>query len=365
MPRLELPVDVTLQEDLEQIVASNIPWQKLKNSTVLITGATGLIGRQMIFALSTANRVYDCNIRILALVRSIEKAERIFCELLCQQMLEIIVCDITKPIFIKHEVDYIYHMASVTSSKELVSHPVEAIDAAVTGTKNILNLAREKKCRSVVYLSSMEVYGTVTAVDDHRTSECELGYIDITKVRSCYPEAKRLCENMCVCYCYQYGVPVKIARLAQTFGAGVDISDNRVFAQFARAAMEGKDIILHTKGASSGNYCYTADAIVGLLTILLKGISSEAYNVVSERTTTTIAQMAEMVSEKISLGKSNVVFDIPENVLTYGYAADVKLRLSGAKLESLGWKPTIAPELETMYARLVKSFAEQNVEALK
>ncbi len=359
MYQLECPSDLTLQDDLEQIVASPIPWEKLNNSTVLITGATGLIGSQIVRTLLAANRIRNCNIRILALVRSVDKATRIFGNLLCRSALEIIVCDITESISIGHKVDYIFHAASVTSSKEFITHPVEAIDVAVLGTKNILNFAKEKKCKSIVYLSSMEAYGTVFTVDDHRTTERELGYIDVTKVRSCYPEAKRICENMCVCYCSQYGVPVKIARLAQTFGAGVDLSDNRVFAQFAKAAMEGKDIVLHTKGESNGNYCYTADAIVGLFIILTQGVNPEIYNVVSERATTTIYKMAKMVSEKIGMGKSNVEFDIPENTSVYGYAQDVKLRLSSEKLESLGWKPSIAPELETMYTRLVKSFIAQ------
>ncbi len=179
----------------------------------------------------------------------------------------------------------------------------------------------------------MEVYGTVASADNHRTTEDELGYIALSSVRSCYPEGKRLCENMCVCYAAQYGVPVKIARLSQTFGAGVSLNDNRVFAQFAKAAIAGKDIVLHTKGSSNGNYCYTADAVAGLLTILLNGENAEAYNVVSESTTTTIAQMAQMVSEQITGGESRVIFDIPDNVLTYGYAPDVKLRLSSKKLE--------------------------------
>ena len=201
-------------------------------------------------------------------------------------------------------------------------------------------------------------YGQIFDDEMPLTEEMQ-GYVDPLNVRSSYSMGKRMCECMCVSAYKEYGVPVKIARLSQTFGAGVSLNDNRVFAQFAKAAIAGKDIVLHTKGSSNGNYCYTADAVAGLLTILLNGENAEAYNVVSESTTTTIAQMAQMVSEQITGGESRVIFDIPDNVLTYGYAPDVKLRLSSKKLEKLGWKPLIAPELVTMYRRLIASFKAQ------
>lgn len=359
MSQIECPYDQALQEDLEKIAASPIAWDVLNNSTVLITGATGLIGSQLVRAILAVNRIRNCQIRILALARSSEKASHIFGDLIHRPELNILIGDITDPVSTDQEIDFVIHTASVTASKELISHPVDTIEIAVSGTKNILELAREKKSKSVVYLSSMEVYGTVSSLDNHRTTEDELGYIDLSNVRSCYPESKRLCENMCICYAAQYGIPVKIARLAQTFGAGVSVNDNRVFAQFAKAAMAGKDIVLHTKGESNGNYCYTADAVTGLLTILLNGRNAEAYNVVSENATTTIAQMAQMVSEQITRGNSRVVFDIPDNTLTYGYAPDVKLRLSNEKLEQLGWAPCIAPNLVTMYERLISSFQVQ------
>jgi len=359
MESLECPLDPTLQEDLEKIAVSSLPWSVLERSTLLVTGATGLIGSILVKAILTINRLHNTQIQIIAMVHSLEKAFSTFGTLLNRPELNIISGDIAVPFAVNHSVDYIIHTASITASKELVTHPVNAIEVAVEGTKNILELAKKKKCKSVVYLSSMEVYGTFSSLDKHRITENELGYVDLSSVRSCYPESKRMCENMCICYATQYNIPVKIARLAQTFGAGVPLSDNRVFAQFAKSAIAGKNIVLHTKGESNGNYCYTADAVLGILTILLLGENTQAYNVVSEVATTTIAQMAKMVSERITQGKSSLIFDIPANSQTYGYAPDVKLRLSSQKIESLGWKPLIAPELETMYRRLIASFKAQ------
>lgn len=357
--KLECSEDAILQEDLDLIAQTDLPWNRLKNRSILITGATGLVGSQLVRALLAANRLNGCNIRILALVRSAEKAKRVFGSLMDCPELELVYGDVTAPIQTEADIDYIVHLASQTASKEFVTHPVETIDTSFLGTKHILELARQKQSCSVVYVSSMEVYGN-PYWNNRRTQEGELGFIDNLKIRSCYSEGKRICECLCACYMAEYGVPVKIARLAQTFGAGVSSKETRVFAQFARSAMEGHDIVLHTKGLSVGNYCYTADAVCGLLTILLDGKDGEAYNVVSEETTMRIAEMAQLVADRIAGGRIQVVFDIPEDSLLYGYAPDVELRLSGKKLMELGWKPRIAPNLETMYRRMISSFEAQD-----
>ena len=332
----------TLKEDLQYIANYNLPYEQLKGRSVLVTGATGLIGTLLVRALLAIG-----DIKVIALVRDSEKAKKIYGDLIGNS-LKLHIADIVDKIKIEDAVDYIFHCASITASKMMIEKPVETLLISVEGTKNILNFAQEKKCASVVYISSMEVYGAFNESKEVR--EGNLGYIDHLKVRSNYPESKRLCENMCVAYYTEFGVPVKIARLAQTFGAGILPGENRVFAQFARSAMQGKDIVLHTKGQSEGNYCYTRDCITGLLTILLKGTNAEAYNVSNPRTHTTIAEMANLVAEKIADGKIKVVFDIPEDN-TFGYAADTKMKLNSDKLQALGWKPEVG--LEEAYRRMM------------
>ena len=336
-----------LQEDLEFIARYDLPYEQLKGKNILVTGATGLIGASLVRALLAIG-----DIGVIALVRSIDKAKRIFGESI-DSSLKLYVADVVNEIHIDESVDYIFHCASVTASKIMIEKPVETLLTSIEGTKNILNLAREKKCISVVYISSMEMYGAFNISKEVR--ENDLGFIDNLKVRSNYPESKRLCENMCGAYCSEYGVPVKIARLAQTFGAGILPEENRVFAQFARSAMQGKDIVLHTKGQSEGNYCYTRDCITGLLTILLKGTNAEAYNVSNPRTHTTIAEMANLVAEKIADGKIKVVFDIPKDN-SFGYAADTRMILNSDKLQELGWKPEVG--LEEAYRRMIMDMSD-------
>lgn len=331
-----------LKDDLKYIKEYDLPYELLKGKTVLVTGATGLIGVSLIRSL-----LYMGDIKVLAFVRNESKAKSIYEQ---NSNLEIVIGDIINPIDIIETVDYIFHCASVTTSKIMVEQPVETLMTSIEGTKHILNLAKEKRCKSVVYISSMEVYGAFDNLD-HEVTEDDLGYIDPLKVRSNYPEAKRLCENMCVAYLKEYGVPVKIARLAQTFGAGILPNENRVFAQFAKSVIHGENIILHTKGLSEGNYCYTRDCMTGLLTILLKGKDGEAYNVSNPNSHTTIVDMAKMVAHKIAKGNIEVLFDIPDTN-TFGYAADTKMKLSSNKLQKLGWNPEIG--LEEAYKRMIE-----------
>ena len=173
---------------------------------------------------------------------------------------------------INFSIDYIIHGAAITTSKDMVEHAVETLDTAYIGTRNILNLAKSKKIKSMVYLSSMEVYG-VTDTSLNCVTEKNLGYIDILSPRSSYSEGKRICECLCACYANEYAVPVKCARLAQTLGAGIDYNDTRVPAMFARSVVENKNIVLKTAGSTMRPIVYTTDAISGILTILKHGES--------------------------------------------------------------------------------------------
>jgi len=279
-----------------------------KNKTILVTGATGLLGSAFIKNLLAKNQ----GIRIIAHARNKDKAEQIF----AGKELFFVYGDITQKLNIDEPIDYIVHGANATASKEFVDFPVETIKTIYEGTLNTLELAKEKSVKGYLYLSSMEVY-----ID-----------IDTTSVRSCYPKGKQLAESLCVSYFHEYGVNAKIARLAQTFGPGIDLeNDNRVFAQFARCAKEKRDIVLHTKGDTKRSYCYITDAVTAMLWILAKGKSGDFYDVASKIPPASICDMAEC------FGK--VVFDIADNAEKLGYPPAAEIILDTAKLEGLGWEP--------------------------
>jgi nucleoside-diphosphate-sugar epimerase len=290
----------------------------MKNPTILITGTTGLVGSALCHALS------ECGAKIIATGRNADKLSALPAQ-------QIIVGDICDPeIFANLDgVDCIFHCAAVTKSTEMVNNPVDTILTAIDGTKNILNLARKTRCKSTVYLSSMEVYSWTTGEVFENSI---LPGLDPKNPRNSYPESKRFCEILCYAYYSQYQVLVKIARLSQTFGKGTSKSDSRVFAQFARSAVAGSDIILHTDGQSIGNYCELSDTVSALLTIAEKGAANEVYNISSE--TMTIKEMAELVAD---LYGTKVIIDKSQN--TGAYAAPQSYTLNTDKLRGLGWNP--------------------------
>jgi nucleoside-diphosphate-sugar epimerase len=339
-----------LRADLYEVLSDgNIPWSEFQDSAVLVTGATGLIGGALVRSLSFANMERSLNMRLIAHGRNSDKGHALARE--CA--IVFISGDIRKSPMadITGRIDYIFHCAAMTASADMVAQPVEVITTAADGTRNVLELAKARQCRSIVYLSSMEVYGQTSLAE---VKETDLGYLDLSDPRSSYPESKRLCEALCVAYAVQHGTPVKIARLAQTFGAGTPKNDTRVFAQFARSAVAGQDIELHTEGKSRGNYCCISDTVRGLLTVLLKGAPGQAYNIANPATSMTIREMAELVAEEVCDGKIKVAIMVPEDIRKRGYAPDVSFTLNTDKLQALGWEPRYG--LKDIYDRLLSDW---------
>ncbi|QOY60349.1 NAD-dependent epimerase/dehydratase family protein [Thermophilibacter immobilis] len=330
-------------------------FEPFREASIVITGATGLIGSLVARYLLLANAAYDLNVSICVLVRDADKARNLLEAYDANGDVHCLVCDLQSGQIPEgiDSCDYIVHTAAITSSKIMVTKPVDTIVTSFEGTRALLELAHRTGAR-MVYLSSMEVYGNIDKRG--KTSESDLGFIDIRSVRSGYPESKRLCECLCTSYAEQYGVGVAIARLAQTFGAGILPTENRVFAQFARSALAGENIVLKTRGLSEGNYVYAADAVAALLLLLAKGIAGEVYNVCNEASHTTIRGMAELVSQTLSQGKSKIVLELDEEGAS-GYAPDVRLFLSSEKLRNLGWVPTA--DLREAYRRLGEFLREQ------
>jgi nucleoside-diphosphate-sugar epimerase len=337
-----------LAEDIRLLAGQYGGVSELRGKTVMITGATGLIGSCLVRFLLLLNSEYDAGIRVIAVVRNEAKAISMFGP--SDNTLRYYVHDFMDVSCFQPNVsaDYIVHLAAPTASRFFADHPAATMLTVVGGTRAMLDYARRCRAKAVVFASSLEVYGTV--VDDScPLTESMLGYVDTANPRSSYPVAKRAAEALCHAYAHEYGVPVRIARLAQTFGAGIADDDNRVFAQFARAVVTGSDITLHTNGTLRRCYCYTTDAVDAILCLLIKGSDGEVYNVANENTYTSIMEMAQMLCDSFMPGKHPVVV-LRQDM---GYSPATKLRLNAAKLRSLGWKPRY--DLPEMFARLIAS----------
>jgi len=337
-----------VRADVYDVISDqNIPWNELRDSTVLVTGATGFIGGALVRALASANAEYNLNARLIGHGRNRNKGEALAQEL----GLEFFCGDICRPSLITDvtdRLDYVFHCATITKSVAMAAKSADVITTMVDGTRNMLELAREKLCRSFVYVSSMEIYGQT---EKREVNENDLGYLDLSNPWSCYPESKRFCEMLCVVNAAEYGFNVKIARLAQIFGAGISKDDARVFAQFARSVIEGRDVELHTESKSHGNYCYISDAVRGLMTVVFKGKTGEAYNITNPAVGATIHEMAELVANEVCGDKIKVIVNFPEDIQTSGYAPDVGYTLNADKLKALGWTPKYG--FDEMYRRIL------------
>ena len=320
-----------LQEDYRVIATDKvIPWIKLKDSRILVTGATGEIGREIVSTLLYVNDFFKLNLKILCVIRSVEKFKNLFAKFFVDfdKNLEFI-CDDIESFDIKHKVDYIIHTASPTASSYFVSQPVETINSIVLGTLNVLKNAKINSVRSMVFLSSMEIYGVLNS---ENVKENENGIINTMNVRSSYSEAKRLAEALCAAMYHEYDLCVKVARLTLTFGTHLPEKDNRVYAQFMRSIKNGSPIVLHTEGATRRDYIYTLDAVRAILSILLLGNNGEAYNVSNKNTYMSIREMADLIA-KFRTG-TKVIID-KEAGLNKGYAPVTNICMNNDKLDEI------------------------------
>ena len=305
----------------------------------LLTGATGLIGSALLSKLVADGNSVTCPIR------NKEKAKGLFGADTYNKV-QWIVMSLEKYLQEADEqFDYIIHCASPTSGKYMVEHPVETYEFIIESTRALLQYACKHRVKGMIYVSSLEYYGQ-NFNEDIITEDFE-GYIEPASPRSSYPLGKRAAEYLCAAYASEYKVPVKIARLTQTFGPGISADDNRVFAQFARSVINNEDIILHTDGESAKPYCHVYDCVDAILTILDKGNSGEAYNVANEKTYISIRDMAEFVQKNFN-PEYKVVIQKRDDM---GYAPVTKLRLSTQKLRDLGWSPRY--NLKDMFSNLI------------
>ena len=345
------------REDMEHIAnAAFLPWKDLAGKTVLVTGGTGLLGFNLISALSYMGLKRGIGIRILALVRDEKKAATRFQELLREgASLSFVHGDLMNIPPIGEPIDYIVHGASPTASRYFAECPVETIRENLTGAMSLLELAREKKCQSFLFLSSMEVYGALHRRE--KVDESHESFVNTMNPRNSYPEVKRLVEALCCAYASEYGVPAKVIRLTQTFGAGVHQDDNRAFAQFMRSALRGEDIVLKTQGGTEHSYLYTADAVTAILSVLLCGKTGEAYNAANEAAYCSIREMAEcvahlpIVQEKYGSPVGVVIREDEKSAAVY--PPELYMKLDTKKIQMLDWQPCWA--LQDMFTRMIRT----------
>ncbi len=298
-----------------------------KNKSILVTGATGLIGSCLIDVLIAANDTGAGN-KIYALGRSLEKLTSRFGTHIIP-----IIQDITLPLTCDYEFDYIFHCASNADPNSYAIAPVETILTNILGNKNVFDYCRSHKGCKVLLTSTFEVYGEIPGIEIY--SEAMSGIIDQTILRNGYPESKRSCELLLRSYVAEYDISAVIARLPSVYGPTMSQTDNKAHAQFIRNAVNGENIILKSSGEQRRTYCYVIDAVSALIKIISSGKNAEAYNVSNENSIVSIAELAKACA---TIASTEVIFELPDEQESKGFSKAQNCILDNTKLENLGWK---------------------------
>lgn len=302
--------------------------ESLRGKRFLITGATGMVGVMLIDALMALGDVY-----VFAVGRNAEKAKHRLGDHFDNPHFEFIEHDVCEPFSDEIKVDYIIPMASNTHPLAYSQYPVETIMINIKGAEYALKLATSCGA-TVIYTSSNEVYGN--ALSNEFFTEDNNGRLNLSNARSCYNESKRTSESMCLSYMAEYGTKIKIARLCRIFGPTMLKGDTKASSQFIKKAIAGEDIVLKSEGNQYFSYTYVAEAVVGLLTVLLNGDYGKTYNVSSEKTNVYLKDFAQLCADYN--GKS-VVFDIPSEAERKGFSIAMNAILDNSRIKSIGFEP--------------------------
>lgn len=342
-----------IEKDLEEIANGDLPWGDFANATVLVTGAYGFIPAYLIEALLFQNEGPNpLGLRVVGLCRNPTKAKLRFADYLERNDFTLVYGDASDPCDWPARIDYLIHAASWASPKYYGQYPVDVLKPNTIGTANLLEFARQKKVSGFLFFSSAEIYGEVEAARIPVEETCK-GRIEPMEVRSCYAESKRMGETMCASWFHQYGVPAKVARIFHTYGPGMALDDGRVFADFVADIVAGRNIVMKSDGRAIRAYCYLADAVTGLLTILLKGKPGEAYNLGNEDAECDVTTLAQSL---VDLFPDKGLRVIRKEELRQGYLQSTVGRAcpDTSKLRELGWEPGIG--IREGFRRTVASY---------
>lgn len=324
-------------EDILNVAALELPWDKLKNKSLMLSGATGLIGSFLIDVILEKNMSDGLDCSVYALGRSEEKAKSRFSKWINDPNLIFIQYDVKKPLEAESlgTVDFILHLASNTHPMLYSTDPIGTITTNIIGLQNLLDYSVKHNTSRFVFASSNEIYGENRG-DVELFDEEYCGYINCNTLRAAYPESKRCGEALCQAYKSQLGLDVVIARITRSYGPTMLMSDTKALSQFIKNGVAGQDIVLKSAGNQYYSYTYAADAVSGLLYALLSGESGEAYNIADLQCDITLKELAQIIAD---INGKKVVFQIPDEIEAKGYSKATKARLDGSKLKKLGWQP--------------------------
>ncbi|MBR2520357.1 MAG: NAD-dependent epimerase/dehydratase family protein [Selenomonadaceae bacterium] len=321
--------------DILNIAGENLPWEKLANKTLLVTGATGLIGTVLVDALMKKNLDDNLNVTILAAGRNEKISAERFADYADNKNFRFVKLDVNAPIEIDFPVDFVIHAASNTHPMQYSTDPVGTMTTNILGTYNLLEFCRVKNVSRFVFVSSVEIYGKALRPEDI-FDEKYCGYIDCNTLRAGYPESKRAGEALCQAYISRHNVDVVIPRLSRIYGATMRLDDSKAMSEFIMNGVRGENIVLKSEGIPRFSYCYAADCVSGIFYCLLNGKCGEAYNVADSSEILSLREIAEYIS---GLNGKKVIFELPNETQRKGFSTAINAIMPNDKLRGLGWSP--------------------------
>lgn len=321
-------------EDIRRIGEENLCWSMLRDHTVLVTGANGYLASYMVFTLLYRNEYHGDNIRIIALCRSYERAQRVYADALGQSNFLLLIQDVCDEVPDNYRADYIIHAASPANFAVHKKHPYQIVEANVIGYHKLLEKYEKWGAKKILLFSSVMVYGEISAaVADERYRSP----VDFADSGNCYGLAKQMAEMMSVSYAVNHQCDISIVRPYGVYGPGERISEKKAFTDFLSNFLTSEDILLKSPGTQYRQYIYIRDAVRAFFYVLLNGKAGEAYNVTSVDNFCMIRDMAQIFcqyNDKIRLKYQNAEDEFAEG--TKGPMID------NQKLRTLGWSEEIS-----------------------
>ena len=329
--------------------------KQLEGKTLLISGGAGFIGSYILATIHELNTKYlskPC--KVISIDNFITGRKRRIVEEIKSKYFAFIEADVAKSLDIKEKVDYIIHAAGLASPVYYQKYPLETIESAIYGVRNLLDLARIKKIKSFLYFSSSEIYGDPDP-SFIPTPETYRGNVSAIGPRSCYDESKRLGETICMVFYGKFKTPVKIVRPFNVYGPGMLPNDYRVVPMFVSNALKGKPLPVHDKGNQTRTFCYISDAIIGFLKVLFSNKSGEVYNVGSDVNEINMMKLATTVSEifdnKVKINRIKYPSNYPQDEPKRRCPDLTKIR------KNLGYAPSV--QLKDGLRRVVAWYKEE------
>lgn len=314
--------------DLKKISQGSLPWEMLKGKNILVTGATGMIGSAFVEMLLLRSSI---DYHVYASGRSQEKFKKLFASYLDRPNLHFVEYDVCESLHSDTKFQIIVYCAGIASPSLYMSSPVEVVTSNVMGVNNVLDYGVKHGLERFLYLSSGEVYGEGNG---RAFKEDDFGYVNCTQLRAAYPSAKRASESLCIAYSHQHDIDIVISRPCHVYGPRFSDYDNRIYAEFIRKTIKHETIVLKSKGEQMRSWCYVADCVSGMLTILLRGRNGHAYNIADSSSIFSIRELADMFA---SIGNTRVVYDIPSEEDLRVFNPMKFSALDSSLLSSLGW----------------------------